>query len=545
MQNPANSTRRAEVKKSSTDILLPPAHKNQSPQHFQEWRDSGVDEQIIRLNVRSLDGDEPYDYLLYSDKISRRNDGRLRDGDLRKYCHIEHGGWWCSGADPLDEYKPMLWGCFKPNRPRRDKEGKKAIKYEHPYKEPTRAFLLFVPDYIWEKIAERYNIAITDKDKQHSFWHWVWRHNIPIVLCEGAKKAGALLSAGYAAIALPGINSGYRTKDALGNPIKPYLIADIARFAIGGRKFILAFDQDEKAETRQRVNAALSRFGGLLTAAGSEVAIASWDGRDGKGVDDLIVNRSEAAWEKAYQEAMPLAHWKILQNLLKQLTHPADIRLTTADLSTLQLQNLPEEGILAIASAKATGKTKFIAQATQETKSCLAAGHRIALMRNLSSRLKLDYRGDLDKYKGNFINRAGYSLRVGFCVDALLAINPAKFAGCDLVIDEVVQVVRHLLTSSTCGKEGKRPALLARFTELIKVARRVIIADADLDNATLHYIKELRGDNSPMFLIRNDYQPQGYQGKFIYAPDKSAIVSELITDAKSLPTVCCDRQHKS
>ncbi|MHC0068018.1 hypothetical protein ACWATR_34880 [Nostoc sp. UIC 10890] len=46
--------------------------------HLQEWLNSGVDEEIIALNVRSLYGTTPYEYLLYSPKISRRNDGRLR-----------------------------------------------------------------------------------------------------------------------------------------------------------------------------------------------------------------------------------------------------------------------------------------------------------------------------------------------------------------------------------------------------------------------------------------------------------------------------------
>lgn len=49
--------------------------------HLQEWRGSGIDEEIIALNMRSLSGTLPYEYLLYSPKISRRNDGRLRDRD--------------------------------------------------------------------------------------------------------------------------------------------------------------------------------------------------------------------------------------------------------------------------------------------------------------------------------------------------------------------------------------------------------------------------------------------------------------------------------
>ncbi|MEH2388514.1 MAG: plasmid replication protein, CyRepA1 family [Nostoc sp.] len=86
--------------------------------HLTEWLNSGVDEEIIALNVRSLYRTLPYEYLLYSPKISRRNDGRLRDRDLKKYQHIELGGWWCSGVDPLNNYVLMMWGCFKPDHPR-------------------------------------------------------------------------------------------------------------------------------------------------------------------------------------------------------------------------------------------------------------------------------------------------------------------------------------------------------------------------------------------------------------------------------------------
>jgi hypothetical protein len=57
-------------------------------QHLQEWHDSGVDAEITYLNVKSLEGTTPYEYLIYSPKISRRNDGRLRDGDLKKYRHF-------------------------------------------------------------------------------------------------------------------------------------------------------------------------------------------------------------------------------------------------------------------------------------------------------------------------------------------------------------------------------------------------------------------------------------------------------------------------
>ena len=250
------------------------------PPHLTEWLDSAVDEEIIRLNVKSLEGYTPYDYLLYSPKISRRNDGRLRDRDLNRYCHIEHGGWWCSGIDPLNGWKEMEWGCFKPNSPRNDsKKVNKVIKYEHPPLEPTRVFLLYVPDAIWEKVSERCGIAISEEDKQnpHGFWYWVWKNNVPITLCEGAKKAGALLTAGYAAISLPGVNGGYRNpkneegsrqqaEGRSGNGFgaasppktgKPFLIPDLQFFCTPGREFYISFDRDSKPETVLRVRKAI------------------------------------------------------------------------------------------------------------------------------------------------------------------------------------------------------------------------------------------------------------------------------------------------
>jgi hypothetical protein len=352
------------------------------------------------------------------------------------------------------------------------------------------------------------------------------------VWTEGGKKALSLLSLGYIAIALYGVNGGYAT-DAIGDRS---LVADVQRFAQAGRPHVLAFDQDPEGKTRQRVHTALSRFGGLLQQAGGAVVIAQWSGKDGKGVDDLIVNCGAEAWDQANTEALPLEHWRIWQQLAQQLTWNPAIRLEIADLSTLDLQQVPEEGMIALSSPKGTGKTKWIAQQVEGLGKVLSAGHRRSLQRSLSERLKLDYIGDLDKANGEFISGSAYTLRVSFVVDSLLAIDPEQFRGCDLVIDEVVQVIRHLLTSSTCAKDGKRPALLGRLRQLIQAARRVIVADADLDNATLHYLKDLRGEDQPIFLIRNDYQTQGYGVRVIQCPDRTAITADLLDDITTLET---------
>jgi len=367
------------------------------------------------------------------------------------------------------------------------------------------------------------------------FWQWLEQHpEIPIVFSEGGKKSLCLLSRGYIAISLYGVTGGYRSKDALGNPITPYLIEDVKFFAKPGREIILAFDQDEKPETRSKVNRALSRFGGLLVQQGCSVRVAQWDGSQGKGADDLIVNCGAEAFDIAYDTALPLEHWQLWNRLDNCLTYKPSLKLQTQDLSTLAIDDLPDQGIFAIASAKGTGKTKFIGGFVSDSERVLLGGHRICLLRNLCHRLGVGYIGDLDKANGHFINGSAYTLRVGLCLDSLLAIDPKKFRGCDLVLDETAQVLRHLLTSATCKKDGKLPALLSRLHELVKVARRVILADADLNNASLDYIRQLRGDNAPVYLIRNTYQPQGYPVRFIQAPDASVITAELLRDISQL-----------
>ncbi len=407
-----------------------------------------------------------------------------------------------------------------------DKQKGKLRKYETPIGNGAKPFLPSVPLEIQQVIAKQYSIEVPSPGE--GFWNWVALHpKIPIVLTEGGKKALSLLSLGCVAISLYGVDGGARAKDASGNRCKPYLIPDLLPFLTAGRPVILAFDQDGKIETRIRVKRAIIRLTRLIEQQGCSVRVATWDGSHGKGVDDLIVTQGAQAWATAHAAATSLDEWLSLEKLLTRLTYtPAQV-LHTKDLSLTRLKHLPSEGIVAIASAKGTGKTKAIGALVQAKPKALVATHRICLGRNLCERIGVHWRGDLDKANGEFIHGAGYTLRVGFCVDSLLAIDPDRFRGCVLVIDEAVQVLRHLLTSATCRKEGKLPALLARLREIIQVARLVVVADADLNNATLRYLQELRGDGQPVHLVRNDFQPEGYPCEFILSPNASAAIARL------------------
>jgi hypothetical protein len=161
-------------------------------------------------------------------------------------------------------------------------------KYETPIgKALSPLFLPAVSIAIRRQIARRY--GITDPTflptrasrkrgiKMMPFWEWIAAHpEIPIVWTEGGKKVLCLLSLGVVAIALYGVNGGYRSKDALGNPVPPYLAPDVARFAVPGRVNILAFDQDASETTRRRVNTATQRFARLLQTATQQPTLISF-----------------------------------------------------------------------------------------------------------------------------------------------------------------------------------------------------------------------------------------------------------------------------
>jgi Domain of unknown function (DUF3854) len=132
----------------------------------------------------------------------------------------------------------------KLSNPRTDTKGK-SQKYETPVGNGSRAFLPEVPPEIRQRIGLRYSV---DVPLTGSFWDWLEQHpEVFILWTEGGKKALCLLSQGYVAIALYGVNGGYRRQV----DDSRVLIPDVARFAQEGRSHVLVFDQDTQPETRR------------------------------------------------------------------------------------------------------------------------------------------------------------------------------------------------------------------------------------------------------------------------------------------------------
>ena len=517
--------------------------------HILEWNVSCVDEELTRLNVIPLNGSCPSEYLLYSDAIPRRNDGRISEGFLQRYEHTTEGGWWCSGIDILSGEED-LWGCFKPDSPRLSQNKAKTIKYEHPPKAPTGLFALKLPSHLWKKIANRYNIDIlpTDIDRKlpdRGFWQWLIKHPaIPLCITEGAKKAGALLSAGYAAVALPGINSGYRTpKDEWGNRIgKSYLIPQLQKLASGEREIYVVFDQDSKPSTVKAVNAAIRKLGYLLQKIGCSVKIVSWDHLLGKGVDDFIATCGQDSLDRAYNNALSLEVWKAKAGT--RLTHTPQIEVNSRYLPDLKIA--AEARLIGIKSPKGTGKTNLlesiVLSAKQSQKKILVIGHRVQLVQALCQRFGIKYITKIgDKFDNisqidqNNLKSQSPCPRVplslfhstatnshkntitgyGLCIDSLhpnsqAQFNPTDWEDAVVIIDEVEQVLWHGLNSTTC--KDQRVAILKSLKTLMQnvLGRQgqVYLADADLSDISIDYLIALSGISLQPYIIQNNWKPE-------------------------------------
>ncbi|MBD6620481.1 DUF3854 domain-containing protein [Komarekiella sp. 'clone 1'] len=335
-ETPTNLQQQFEQSAQQSKTNTPQASKHIDPKHWQELVDkSAIAPEIAKRNFTSLHHDpieqshESWEYLMYSNKLERKNAGQLTDKTLKIYSFLDTtDGWWCNGGvDPRSfaglsagQTPPnKLWGCYKPDSPRPDrKKIGKFTKYEHPYKDELSIFLLEVPDEIANKVYSKAGVNPSASDRQSGFWYCVWKHNIPITITEGAKKTAAILSQGDAAIGLPGINAGYRSYDQQKNPITPHLREEFAVFATPGRDIKICFDYETKAKTKRSVFAALAQTGKLLEAAEVKVSVVSLPGPE-KGIDDLIVAHGAETYQKVMSEVLPLQQWQ-------QQNPPPDLR---------------------------------------------------------------------------------------------------------------------------------------------------------------------------------------------------------------------------
>ncbi|MGF1937610.1 MAG: plasmid replication protein, CyRepA1 family [Nostoc sp. ChiQUE02] len=550
---------------------------------------SAIHPALIKRNFFHVEGESVYDFLFISDKIPRKNAGRVTDGYLKLYQHLLLGGTWIQSLDPFKNWQPMEWGRIKPNFPRIDWQKGKPVKYESPPKTPNRVTYFDVANPIWDKVAKRYLIKryhsllalrLLDKLNPLIFWEWIKQHpEIPIILCEGEKKAACLLSLGFVAIALPGIWNGRVGKQDFDERLHP----DLVPMAQAGRKFIILFDYETSSKTRWSVFQATVRTAKAIESAGCECEVALLPGPE-KGVDDFVVARGEDAnalltaiiddaksladykrsyrakkWGLSKYQPDVTVNVKYLSEALcipeleeKCLRVPELYDLEKEQLFTPSIKghqrkkesmnsggvdsskskksptfNFPKSGLVVLWSDMGTGKTQLMRWWRDQNPDArfLNNGHRVNLLKNLAERLQTAMYSDLG-YTG-----LAQAQALSITIDSLHKLNTQSLTyGC-IFIDEACQYLTHLLHSNTCKQH--RAAILEVLEYIVYNAPLVVIADAHMDDLTVNFFLAMRPKGEVPYIIKNEWR-NGSRTIYWYEGDNSSALVAQISAALML-----------
>ncbi|CAA9378570.1 DNA primase, partial [uncultured Microcoleus sp.] len=378
---------------------------------------------------------------------------------------------------------------------------------------------------MWEKISERYGVAIPENPVlvgpwglAIGFWSWVLENNIPVKYAEGEKKAGCLMLLGYAAISLNGIWMGRRViyRESDGKAIGERLHEDLQEFDTPGRETTFIFDYREGQYFQSVEYKAARATGGLLQFAIAKIAILP--GPD-KGVDDFCVAGGDV-------DAVILAA-KIIDEIQKQfflwlskenkkkawaLTYPITWECNQRYLDI----PYPDSGVICVRSPKGTGKThaliKLVAKAHAEGRKVLLLTHRIVLGRAICKAVGIPWIEEMNSDGDRKIE--GKAMGYGLCIDSLhptsqAAFDPYAWENALIIFDEVEQVFWHALNSSTCREN--RQAILTTLRVLLqtvlKSGGQVILQDADLSNYSIDFVKEFSGVEVNPWVAVNRYMP--------------------------------------
>jgi len=202
--------------------------------------------------------------------------------------------------------------------------------------------------------------------------------------------------------------------------------------------------------------------------------------------------------------------------------------------------------VFAVKSGLGSGKTTWLGRVISQlqTEGWLALGHRNSLLLQSCERwgfihLQREQAFDL-------INLPNSHLAL--CVDSLHHFSPEAFAGKNIILDEAIAVVTHLLMGETLKQ--KREEIIQRFCEALQQAKRVFCLDAMLTDWCVEYLHTLAGNYRRLIKIENRYQGESFRIKFLEisrdgkgrekSSDRSPLLEQLWLSPK--PVVCTDSQ---
>ena len=525
---------------TQTNFSVDEAPKGLLIEHWAELQASGIAADVAAANVASWGPgtarhweSERAELVAYARKqiqtgsvagngYAQNQAGHLAPALIKldqRYRHLEAGGWRSTsealpGLKPFDQWKPNQ------TRPKFRKGGAgqwepqpgKAIKYEAQPQHPDGGGLLLphVPLRCWLLIADRQKLPRPDAAAVAAgFWPWALATpGLQLLICEGWKKALAAVSAGWAAVALPGVQMGRR----VGSDGAERLIAELQLLSCKGRRWLIAFDAEARPSTAAKVAAAAGALTRALRAADGLPLIA-WlpllPGTDKTGLDDLLAAAGPEALARALADIAPRP---VLPRLrAADLVAPAGAWLgdacpyPSAEVAPLLVVRAP------IGCGKTEAAAARVAPLAAAGVAMLMPSHRKALGQAAAERLGIPWcpePGSPERWQGV----AG--CWDSWCPDSHLRINGSDRSGGVVLLDEWMQAVEHLLLSTGTALAKRRGPVLRTAAEQLSRASQIIAMDAQLSDWGVQLLERLSGRRA--YVISSEHKPMA--GRLLYAP---------------------------
>lgn len=473
-----------------------------------DWKSSGISDEMIAANTAAVEGNSAIEILseyAIAHSQSVQYVTKSAKAILKRYELAALGGWVAYGSTIGGGQGEIAY--LKSRYPRIDFENpKKRIKYETPAKCEALPLLPFVDPATAEKIYEKYSVVPLEGE---SFWSVVRRCNLPIFIAEGLKKAVLLTQQGYPAICLRGVANWHSKGERTLFPI-------LQEFATEGREICIVFDQDTKPKTIANVGCQIKQLGQILQNLGCKVSVTTWNGSDGKGIDDAFVNKGAEWLDQTIATSLSLDEWQKLGlkrqyleliHRLKTLSIKPD-RDTTGDYLPSLPAEIPIGSITLIDANMGSGKSytgindvvrHWIKNGGNVLRldPLLSLGAQGATLSNIPH--SSDY--DLSDPESYAIFCHDISARHGaaICFNSLHRI-PDWFLidrPLLLVLDEVNQGLDYLIQGGTLG--SKQGDVLDRFSEiclLTLVKGAILAAEAGIQPRAVELLKKLSGSEN-------------------------------------------------
>jgi hypothetical protein len=205
-----------------------------------------------------------------------------------------------------------------------------------------------------------------------------------------------------------------------------------------------------------------------------------------------------------------------IQKKLRSFTYPSDIEVNEQYFPLDLWRQFPQSGIVNIIGQKGCGKSeqlkRLIADFKAQNRLITLGTPRITLGQEQAAKWGTYYLNDLP-VKYNPITAPS----IGLCPDSLPKLRGRNFANSVVILDEAQLFFQHMLTSDTCKND--RPRILATFeyliTETLSNGGLVILADADLTDDSVDYVKAFAPVNTPVFTVKNNHKGKQWDVRFI------------------------------